>query len=400
MKIGIKHWIILSVVSMAMILSSLAMAHHRGDNTVVIGGAISQTGRYSEPAGRNLNSVRLWAETVNAQGGLLGHQIKLVILDDKSDKQTSIKLFEKLITEDKVDLIFSPYSSGITDAVANITERYKMPMVAFAASSSVIWEKGRRYIFNTIDYAENYQKGAAHIAKDIGIKRIAIIGEDSLFPRMTRKGLEHWAKELGLEVVLAENYASRKQGDYTALLQKIKSRRAEAIFSNSYFDDAVAQVRQLREMNFNVKLYASTVGSGLPRFAEDLGPSAEYVLGFTQWEPLPEKLGYPGMQAFIEAYSEKYATKPNYHAGAAYGGMQVLAAAVNDAKSFDNEKVRNSLASIDVTTIFGRYKVNEKGLSSHQGMTFQIQNGKRRIVWPYQQKEVDYKLPMPPWNER
>lgn len=400
MKTGMHRLATLALTFVAMVITSTGFANHRGDDTVLIGGAISQTGRYSEPAGRNLNSIKLWVKHVNERGGLLGHKVVIKYLDDKSDKQTSIKLYEKLITDDKVDLISSPYSSGITDAVANVSERYKMPMITFAAASSVIWEKGRKYIFNTIDYAENYQKGAMFLAKDLGVKRIAVIGEDSLFPRMTRKGVEKWAKQLGMEIVVAENYGSRKQGDYTALLQKIKSKRAEAIFSNSYFADAASQIRTLREMDFNVKVFASTVGPGLPRFANDLGPSAEYVLGFTQWEPIPDKLGYPGMREYIDAYTKEYGTEPNYHAGAAYGAMQVLEAAVKHAGSFDSEKIRDAYATIDVMTMFGRYKVDEKGLNSHKGMTFQIQNGKRMVVWPKEMAQVEAKLPMPKWSER
>ena len=383
----------------ALVFSSTALAKHRPNNQVVIGGAISQTGRYSEPAGRMYNSVKLYVDQLNKRGGLLGHRVILIMLDDKSDKQTSIKLYEKLITQDKVDLIMAPYSSGITDAVANVTERYQMPMVAYGAASSVIWQRGRKYIFNIIDIAENYQKGAAHMARDLGIKRIAIIGEDSLFPRMTRKGLEKWAEKLGLEVVLAENYSTRRQGDYTALLQKIKSRRAEAIFSNSYFADAAAQIRQLREMNYNLKMFASTVGPGLPRFAKDLGSTAEYVLGFSQWEPVMA-LGHEGMGQFIKDYQDRYGGKPNYHAGTAYASLQVFEAAVKEAGSFDKVAVRDALASITVKTVIGTYKVNAQGLNSHEGMTFQIQDGQRKIVWPPHLAETKVRLPMPPWSER
>ena len=146
------------LVAAALVFSSTALAKHRGKkNLVVIGGAISQTGRFAEPAGRMYNSVKLYVDQMNKRGGLLGHRVILIMLDDKSDKQTSIKLYEKLITEDKVDLIMAPYSSGITDAVANVTERYQMPMVAYGAASSVIWQRGRKYIFNIIDIAENYQ---------------------------------------------------------------------------------------------------------------------------------------------------------------------------------------------------------------------------------------------------
>ena len=367
--------------------------------TVLFGGAISQTGRYAEPAGRQVNAIKLWVDEVNQRGGLLGKKIELRLLDDKSDTQTSIKLYEKLITEDKVDVLLAPYSSGITEAVANVNERYHMPFVAYGAASSPIWEKGRKYIFSIVGIAEDYQKGAAHLAKQIGVKRAAIIGEDSLFPRQSGKGAADWAKKLGIEIVLQENYP-QKQMDFTALLQKIKAAGAEAIFSNSYFADAAAQIRQMREQNVNVKLFAGTVGPGLPAFAEQLGPTAEYVLGFSQWEPLPEVLKHPGMKEFIASYEKRYGEKPNYHAGGAYGALQVTEAAIKKAGSFDKEKLREALASIDVRTIFGRYKVNAKGMNDHEGVTFQILKGQRRVVWPEKWAETKAELPMPEWSKR
>jgi branched-chain amino acid transport system substrate-binding protein len=366
---------------------------------VVFGGAISQTGRYAEPAGRQVNSIKLWVDEVNARGGLLGHKVKLVLLDDKSDTQTAIKLYEKLITEDKVNVLLAPYSSGITEAVANVNERYKMPFVAYGAASTPIWEKGRQHIFNIIAFAEDYQKGAVHLAKQIGVKRAAIIGEDSLFPRMSAKGAREWAKKLGIEIVVEENYPL-KQTDFTALLQKIRAAGAEAIFSNSYFADAAAQVRQLREQNINLKLFASTVGPGLPAFAEQLGNTAEYVLGFSQWEPLPQVLKHPGMKEFIEIYEKKYGEKPNYHAGTAYASLQVTEAAIKKAGGFDNQKIRDALASIEVNTILGRYKVDDKGMNDHEGLTFQILGGQRKIVWPEKWAETKAELPMPAWDKR
>jgi branched-chain amino acid transport system substrate-binding protein len=367
--------------------------------SVLFGGAISQTGRYAEPAGRQVNAIKLWVDEVNQRGGLLGKKIELRLLDDKSDTQTSIKLYEKLITEDKVDVLLAPYSSGITEAVANVNERYHMPFVAYGAASSPIWEKGRKYIFSIVGIAEDYQKGAAHLAKQIGVKRAAIIGEDSLFPRQSGKGAADWAKKLGIEIVLQENYP-QKQMDFTALLQKIKAAGAEAIFSNSYFADAAAQIRQMREQNINVRLFAGTVGPGLPAFAEQLGPTAEYVLGFSQWEPLPEVLKHPGMKEFIATYEKRYGEKPNYHAGGAYGALQVTEAAIKKAGSFDKEKLREAMASIDVRTIFGRYKVNAKGMNDHEGVTFQILKGQRRVVWPEKWAETKAELPMPEWSKR
>jgi branched-chain amino acid transport system substrate-binding protein len=376
-----------------------AAAHHRPNNEVLIGGAISQTGQYAEPAGRQVNSIKLWVDEVNARGGLLGHKVRLLLLDDKSDTQTAIKLYEKLITEDKVDVLLAPYSSGITEAVANVNERYKMPFVAYGAASTPIWEKGRKYIFNIVAVAEDYQKGAVHLAKQIGVKKAAVIGQDSLFPRQSGKGAKEWAKKLGIEIVVDENYPV-KQTDFTALLQKIRAAGAEAIFSNSYFADSAAQLRQLREQNINLKLFSSTVGPGLPNFPEQLGSTAEYVLGFSQWEPLPKILKNPGMEKYIADYEKRYSEKPNYHAGGAYGALQVTEAAIKKAGSFDNEKIREALATIDVVTIYGRYKVNDKGMNAAEGMTFQILKGQRRVVWPDKWAETKPELPMPDWSKR
>jgi len=383
----------------ALALSISWAADARAGGEVVIGMAVSQTGRYAEPAGRFVNSWKLYTDMQNAKGGWAGKKIKLVVMDDKSDKQQSIKLFEKLITQDKVDLTMGPYSSGITDAVANVLERYKYPTMAPGAASGIVWKKGRKYLFNLNAIAQDYQKGSAHIAKELGIKRIAIIGENSLFPRQTAEGLVEWAKKLGLEVVLNESYP-KKQQDFTALLQKIKARRAEALFTNSYFADSTAQLRGLRELNINLKMISGTVGPGLPKFAKQLGSTAEYVLGFSQWEPRPEILKHPGMQTFIDGYVKRYGVKPNYHAGISYGAMQVMGAAIKKAGTIDRDKVWQTLRTIKVSYIMGSWKVDSTNLNSHEGLTFQILDGKRKIVWPKRLAEVPYKLPLPKWEDR
>ena len=387
----------LAVALAALLVAGAGTAWAQGE--VLVGGAISQTGRYAEPAGRQVNAIKMWVEEVNARGGLLGRKVKLLLLDDKSDTQTSIKLYEKLITEDKVEVLLAPYSSGITEAVANVNERYKMPFVAYGAASSPIWEKGRKYIFNIVAVAEDYQKGAVHLAKQIGVTKAAIIGEDSLFPRQAGKGARDWATKLGIQIVVDENYPL-KQTDFTALLQKIKASGAEAVFSNSYFADSAAQLRQMREQNLNFKLYCSTIGPALPNFPEQLGATAEYVLGFSQWEPLPKILKHAGMEEFISAYEKRFGEKPNYHAGGAYGALQVTEAAIKKAGSFDPEKLRDALATIETQTIYGRYKVDAKGMNSHEGLTFQILKGQRRVVWPEKWAETKPELPMPDWSKR
>ena len=138
----------------------------------------------------------------------------------------------------------------------------------------------------------------------------------------------------------------------------------------------------------------------MPNFAEQLGATAEYVLGYSQWEPVADVLKHPGMNEFIAEYEKRFGEKPNYHAGGTYGALQVTEAAVKKADSFDNDKLRDALASIEVATVFGRYKVDAKGMNDHEGLTFQILKGKRRVVYPERWAETKPTLPMPEWNKR
>ncbi len=388
-----KQYLIVGLALSTLLGGNTALADHRPGNVVVMGGTVSQTGRYVEPAGRIHNGQKLYVEEMNAGGGLLGHKVELKIYDDKSDRRTAIELYQKLITEDKVDLVLGPYSSTLADAVANIMERYKRPFIPPGASSPVIWQRGRKYVFsNPIVIAQDRQKGALHLAAQIGVKRIAVIGEGSLFPRQATEGVLEWAKMLGLKVVLVESYR-KGQTDFIAVLKRIEKSGAEAIFSNGYYNDTVAQVRQLRELDINVKMFAATVGPALPKFVEELGSVAEYVVGNSQWEPKPI-LGHPGIKEFIGNYERRFGKTPNYHAAGGYSALQIFAAAVKRAGRFDPEKVREALASIEVQAIRGRWKANEQGLSTIEGLTIQIQNGKRVIVSPAHQAEARF-LPMP-----
>jgi branched-chain amino acid transport system substrate-binding protein len=377
----------------------IALADHRPGNVVVVGGTLALSGRYAELGERHDRSHKLYVDELNARGGLLGHRVERIVLDDGSDRPTAIRLYEKLITENEVDLILCPYSSAITDAVANVMEAYKRPFVGSGGASKAIWSRGRSYVFGPPrTVAQDYQQGALQIARELGIKRIAVIGEGSLFPRQSTEGTLEWAKKLDIDVVLLQSY-HKDEEDFTALLEKIRTSGAEAIFSNSYFADAVAQVRQMREIDINPKMFAATIGPALPNFVVELGDSAEFVLGFSPWEPNPV-LAHPGMNEFIANYEARYGVKPNYHAALAYSEMQIMEAAVNDAGSFAPQEIRDSLASITVKTVMGEYKADAQGLSAREGLTFQIQNGNRVIVWPKDMAEADYILPMPKWADR
>ncbi len=380
-----------------------AFADHRPGNVVLFGGTISQTGVRAVRAGRVYNGRKLYVDELNARGGLLGHRVELKIYDDKSDKRPAIELYEKLITKDKVDLVLGPYGSHIGGPVANVMERYKQPFIAHASRLS-IWQRGRKFVFSGPGvFTPDRAKASLHVAKMIGVKRIAIISQPGVTNLQVLVGAQKWAKKLGLKVVFSERfesefYGKQQQTEFRALLQRIEASGAEAIISNAGMPESVSQLRQLRELNINVKMVAMLRDAETPEFAEELGSTAEYVVGHSTWEPKPV-LGYPGIKEFIENYEKRYGEKPTFHAASGYAGMQITEAAVKEAGSFDPEKVRDALASITVQTVRGTYKANEQGRSPMEGVAFQIQNGKRLIVWPAHQAEAKV-LPMPKWEDR
>lgn len=388
------------VAALAFALVAAAPTAADAQKPIVIGGAISVTGKYAEPAGRLRDGRLLWMEEANKRGGLLGRPVKLIMRDDRSDPQTSIKLYERLITQENVDLCLAPYSSAITEAVASTIERYKCPIIADGAATTSIWQKGRKWVFGLVGPSKDYLRGGVDIAAKNGWKRIAIIGADTLFPKAAADGATRYAKKRGLKVVLRQDYP-KAQTDFRPLLLRVRALRADVLLAATYFPDAVAITRQLKELNINLKFFAGTVGPGLPKFAKSLGPTAEYVMGSTQWEPVPA-LGYPGMKEFIAKFKKRFGYTPNYHAAQGYGVMLILEEAIKRAGSFDRAAIREQLLKLDMTTHYGPYKVDPKtGLQiAKKLLMFQIINGKRRIVWPDEAREMEPKVPVPAWDKR
>ncbi len=392
-----------ALLAAAMNISAPASADHRPGNVVVMGGTLSLTGPYAATGMRYHNSFKLYVDELNARGGLLGHKVELKIYDDRRDSRTAVELYEKLITEDNVDLLLGPYSSRLVDTVANVMERYRRPFVT-CSSFRKMWQRGRKYVFSCpypTGGQEERQKGALHIAKKIGIERIAIITQatPAMLPRFL--ATQEWAKKLGLKVVLWERYP-KEQRDFRSLLRRIEASGAEAIFSHSSYPDGVAQLRQLRELNINVKMFASAVGPSEPKFIKELGELAEYVVGRTSWLPTPA-LGHPGIAEFTENYVKRFGEEPNFHSAEGYVRMQITVAAVKRAGSFDPEKVREALASVPVYTILGPWKADAQGYSRSSHISFhliyQIQNGKRVLLWPEHVAEGKF-IPMPKWEDR
>ena len=387
-------WSLAAAVTLAFLLASTPA---EAQAPIKIGASLSLTGTYAKPGTYQKEGYEVCAEELNAKGGLLGRKVEFVMYDDQSSTQTAQRLYEKLITEDKVDAVMGPYSSGITESVAGISEKYKKVLVSPLAATTSIFRQGRKYIFMVISPAEGYLEGVVDMAAKRGLKTIAVVNEDTLFSKAAAAGAVELAKKKGMQVVFSEAYP-KGNTDFSAMLTKIKATNPDVVVAGTYFDDAVALTRQMKELSVNPKMYGVTVGGDLPEFYDTLKQNAEYIYGATQWEPM---LPYPGNQEFFETYKKDFGHEPSYHSAAGYAGCIIYGEAVKRANSLDAEKVREQLLKLETKTIFGDYKVDQDGFQlAHKMVTFQWQGEKKLTVWPDELAQAKPRYPTPPWAQR
>jgi branched-chain amino acid transport system substrate-binding protein len=396
MEVTMRRPAIIAAVLILGVVGAAVVADAQGP--IRIGASLSLTGTYAKLGKNQHEGYQLCQKDLNAKGGLLGRKVEFVVYDDQSLPPTGVRLYEKLITEDKVDAVMGPYSSPITEAVANVTEKYKKVMVSPLAATTSIFKKNRKYIFMVISPAEAYLEGLVDIGAKRGLKTIAVVNEDTLFSKAAASGAVELAKKKGMQVVFTEAYP-KGNTDFSALLTKVKAVNPDVIAAATYFDDAVALTRQMRELNVNPKMYGVTVGGDLPEFYDTLKANAEYIYGATQWEPV---LAYPGNKEWFEAYKAEFKHEPSYHSAAGYAGCLVYAEGVKRAASLDSDKVREQLLKLEMRTMFGDYKVDQDGFQvAHKMVLFQWQKEKKAIVWPDDLAQGSKVLfPTPAWNAR
>ncbi|MBE0585234.1 MAG: ABC transporter substrate-binding protein, partial [Desulfofustis sp.] len=172
-----------------------------------IGGTLSLSGRFQEPAMMMRDGYRLWEQQVNERGGLLGRPVHLIIRDDQSDPETARRLYQELIHDEQVDLVFSPYGTPLTLAASEVTEAAGLVMLASAASGGVLWDRGHRFLFGMYALADRYFIGLLDLMARQGFGTVSIIYEDSPFHRDISAGVQNWAKRFGIAPVFMKSFS-------------------------------------------------------------------------------------------------------------------------------------------------------------------------------------------------
>jgi branched-chain amino acid transport system substrate-binding protein len=350
----------------------------------------------------------------NTYGGvsLNGRKVPLEYkyYDCESNKESVTSLIGRLITVDRVNVVFAPYSSGLTLRGAPVTESHSMLYMDHGGANNKIFRQGFRYIVQTIGPASSYHMGTLDMIHKIDpqAKKVALAYEDSEFAKMVMEGAEEHAKSLGYDIVFQRTYP-KGVTDLTPLLSALKASDPDFILGGGHFEDGQLFNRQMADLGIDVNALSLIAAATLPAFYEALTSMAEGVMGPSHWEygvtyseAAAKEAGLrwigPGQDEFVSLF-KKAAGKdmiPDYHAAEA--GAQVLAyvLAVEKAGSLDTSKVRKALGDLQFMSFYGGWDVDETGMQiGHTMVDVQWQDGERVIVWPMSAQTGKAAYPMP-----
>jgi branched-chain amino acid transport system substrate-binding protein len=391
-----KAWtffLALLAISSAQLVTQGALAAE----PIRVGVTASLTGDYAAPGSDLLEGLKMWAHDVNARGALLGREVEIVSYDDQSDPDTSARLYERLISDDKVDLLIGPYSSDVTLFASNVAEAHGLPMVSPSASATDIWSRGYRNIFQVATPADRYMDLLIESASNAGLTTIALAYAGSDFPRGVARGVRTKAAAVGMKLIFDEEYPE-DSADFTDLVRRIKATRPDLVIGGTYLEDSIALVREAKRQNFSPKALAFTVGPALVEFGDTLGPDADGILGVVGWMRSGR---VPMAYDFSFRYKGITGRNAGVHAAYGYAAGQVLEAAVRLADSTDSDAVRTQLREMKFGSLMGRYRVEDSGRQlEKETFVMQWQDGHRLLVLPKQLRAGPIIYPLKPWSER
>ncbi|MCP4232773.1 MAG: ABC transporter substrate-binding protein, partial [Aestuariibacter sp.] len=304
-------------------------------------------------------------------------------------------LAERLIRQDKMQYMLGPYSAGMTKAIAQVTEKYKIPMVEAEGASRSLFNKGYKYIFAVLSTSEQYLASAIALAAEKAEERglsattvkVAIAVENDPFSLDIRAGVSEDAAKYGMKVVLDEKLP-RDLSDMSAILTKVKLLKPDVLIISGHSKGAVTAVRQIGEKNIKVPMIAMTHCEAADVTGK-FGATANDILCSTQWsETLSYKDPIFGSAAeyemnFKSAYPEYKSKKVPYQTAQASAAVYVFKDAFERANSLDKEKVRDAISATDLSTFYGQIKFSEAGNNIAKPMVLrQIQDGKYNVVAP------------------
>ncbi len=360
----------------------------------------------------------MWANTVNSHGGIeiqgKKYKVQLFYSDAQSEPSQAASGAERLATQEKVDFVLGPYSSGATLGAAPVLEKYKIPMITGSAESPLIWKQKFYYTFGTIPPVNFTGAGAIKTLAQLkpAPKKAVILGSNDAFSKSTAETFKEASEKAGIKVL---KFSIVPQGqDLTPFMSAVKVLRPDFIGFGGHDDELINLVKALHQIDYTPKALLMHYGVTEPAFIEALGKDAEYVFGGSVWTGslhTKSDILWKDAKSYFEDARKAFGIDVDYtHAGSTAAGIAFQAAlqkinAAPPLKMEAREALIKALEDLDITTFYGRVNFATEGQFYHANvgldpLTIQIQNGKVTLVGPENYAEAKPWYPMKPWKER
>jgi branched-chain amino acid transport system substrate-binding protein len=346
------------------------LAPARAAEPLKIGFSMSLTGNLASGGKSALLGMQIWAEDINAKGGLLGRPVQLVYYDDQSSSANVPGIYAKLLEVDKVDLVVSGYA---TNQIAPAMPIVKQKNMVFMA----LFGTGVNDRFNYDKYFQILPNGKeTRFGPSLGFletavtmtpkpKTIALVGADAEYAQTVLSGARDKAKELGLSIVYDRSYPPSTV-DFLPILHAIQATDPDIVYVASYPQDTVGIVRASHEIGLKTKMFGGgMIGLAFAPIKQQLGPLLNGIVAYDVYVPEPT-MKFPGIEAFLQHYREKAIAAGVdplgfYLPPFAYAEMQILGQAITDIGSLDQAKVAEHIHATTFDTIVGPVKFAENG---------------------------------------
>jgi branched-chain amino acid transport system substrate-binding protein len=377
---------------------------------IILGTALPMTGGQSREGGYYKKAYELAVKEINDAGGITVKEygkkipIKLIIYDDKSDNTTSVQLYEKLVTEDKVNALLGGYGTPLITAHTIVAEKYRIPYVNGGGATGAIYERKMKYIFGLLSSIEKLsvtmmdwlvgQQDAGNLKKPA---KIALMGENTSHGKEFRQGILARSKAAPdrFQVVMDEPFELNLK-DADPLLQKVKASSADIYMVDARLADYTTIHRRYTELG----LYHQVVSYG-PRGTEKaardaLGSASDYIVSCNWWH---KDLPTPAAKSFAQKWEKLYNEPAEWFPALGYETVRVLVKAIEDAGSLDKEKIRNALAEMDLKgslVVGGRVTFKPNGQIDNDYVMMQnAAGGKASLIYPMDIATTKAVVPIP-----
>ncbi|MHB8459672.1 MAG: amino acid ABC transporter substrate-binding protein [Candidatus Limnocylindrales bacterium] len=373
------------------------------DQPIVIGVSQALTGDKSDPGTAIEHGYQVWVKEINAAGGLLGRQVVLKEYDNQSLADTAVSQIERLVTVDKVDLLFGPFSSALTIPTSAIAEKYKYAFIEGAGGAPGVFQRQFHYTFFVQPATAEHQADpfVTYILSLPAAQRpktAAYPQQDDPFVKATEDGAQATLEAAGIKTVYHAVYPPT-QTDFASIAAAVKASGADIVLGGTIFGDAVAQVQAYASINYQPKaIYFTSGPSTTGPFEQALGSKVNGIFTGDGWIQSSKATGNAQFVADYHAMFPKEVDIPG-EAAEGYSVGQVLLAAVTATQSLDNTKIADWLHANSVQTVQGPIGWDSIGRPNGSYLLEQYQSGKLYVVAPANDpnKGADPVYPKPNW---